>query len=119
MNDQSPPSQVDIWDKVDIPPKNMPVHQIGQHIGQPELPARQAFDEWNLYMQFVLVHEMLPTQAGLTYEQALEYEAKEYRKVRDSEFMKDYESTIETMEGHARALARAFAAVSKLYGETP
>ena len=96
MNDQSPPSQVDIWDKVDIPPKNMPT--------QKSMLEYSPFEERFL---------------GLSYREALEYEAKRYRKARESEFMKDRKPTKETMEGHAQALARAFAAVSALYGESP
>ena len=60
-----------------------------------------------------------PKDAGLTFDEALAYEAKEYRKAYYGDLTKDYEPTKETIEWYARQLAKSFSALSELYGEKP
>ena len=84
-----------------------------------QTPAQQNPGPVFSRLTYFKISGRLPTQAGLTYEEALAFEAAEYRKAYNKELMKDYEPTEETINKHARELGRMFDIVSQLYGERP
>lgn len=63
-------------------------------------------------LAFCAIHGLLPTEAGLSYRQALAYEAKEYRKVCNANPLTDQE-----LEQHAYTLYEHFKIVDQLYKE--
>ena len=72
-------------------------------------------------LSFVKINGRLPTQAGLSFEEALDYEAKEYRKAYYAQATSGEEDPdfVPKWQRYSQALAKNFFAIFQLYGVTP